>query len=89
MILVLFLMTTPFAYGQDTFKTIGNNIWHKDNPTVCIAEPEPSLQERFYGGVLYDAYSTVKQWQNKLIDYSGGNWAVSYTHLTLPTILLV
>ena len=77
MILVLFLMTTPFAYGQDTFKTIGNNIWHKDNPTVCIAEPEPSLQERFYGGVLYDAYSTVKQWQNKLIDYSGGNWVMN------------
>lgn len=74
MILVLFLMTTPFAYGQDTFKTIGNNIWHKDNPTVCIAEPEPSLHERFYGGVMYDAYSTVKQWQNELIDYSGGNW---------------
>lgn len=68
------LLVLPPSYGEDTFKTIGNNIWHKDNPTVCIAEPEPSLHERFYGGVLYDAYSTVKQWQNQLIDYSGGNW---------------
>ena len=68
------LLVLPTSYGEDTFKTIGNNIWHKDNPTVCIAEPEPSLHERFYGGVLYDAYSTVKQWQNELIDYSGGNW---------------
>ena len=68
------LLVLPTSYGEDTFKTIGNNIWHKDNPTVCIAEPEPSLHERFYGGVLYDAYSTVKQWQNQLIDYSGGNW---------------
>ena len=68
------LLVLPTSYGEDTFKTIGNNIWHKDNPTVCIAEPEPSLHEKFYGGVLYDAYSTVKQWQNQLIDYSGGNW---------------
>jgi len=76
MIFVL-LMITPQAYGEDTFKTIGNNIWHKDNPTVCIAEPEPSLHERFYGGVLYDAYYTVKEWQNSLIDYSGGDWTMN------------
>ena len=25
----------------------------------------------------------------EFVDYSIGNWAVSYTHLTLPTILLV
>jgi len=71
------LLVFPQSYGEDTFKTIGNNIWHKDNPTVCIAEPEPSLHERFYGGVLYDAYSTVKDWQNRLTDYSGGNWTMN------------
>ena len=71
---ILLLMIPGESYQEDTFKTIGNNIWHKDNPTVCIAEPEPSLHERFYGGVLYDAYSTVKDWQNRLTDYSGGNW---------------
>jgi hypothetical protein len=70
------LLIMPQAYSEDTFKTIGNNIWHKDNPTVCIAEPEPSLHERFYGGVLYDAYYIVKAWQNDLIDYSGGNWTM-------------
>ena len=70
------LLIMPQAYSEDTFKTIGNNIWHKDNPTVCITEPEPSLHERFYGGVLYDAYYTVKAWQNSLVDYSGGNWTM-------------
>ena len=73
-ITIILICPAGSVYGEDTFKTIGNNIWHKSNPTVCIMEPEPSLQERFYGGVLYDAYSSVKEWQNGLIDYSGGNW---------------
>tara|TARA_Y100001936_G_scaffold95299_1_gene93700 strand:+ start:5515 stop:6447 length:933 start_codon:yes stop_codon:yes gene_type:complete len=83
-IIVIFslLLGIPSTYGEDTFKTIGNNIWHKDNPTVCITEPEPSLHERFYGGVLFDAYSTVKQWQNELIDYSGGNWTMDVKFYT-------
>ena len=41
---VLFLLTIPTVYAEDTFKTIGDNIWHKSNPTICITEPEPSLQ---------------------------------------------
>ena len=75
-ITIILIHPTGSVYGEDTFKTIGDNIWHKSNPTICITEPEPSLQERFYGGVLYDAYYTVKAWQNGLIDYSGGNWTM-------------
>ena len=48
-LLFMGLFSTSFA---DSIETMGGGIYHKENPLVCIMEPEPELQERFYDELL-------------------------------------
>jgi hypothetical protein len=70
-LLFMGLFSTSFA---DSIETMGGGIYHKENPLVCIMEPEPELQERFYDELLLLAYDSVMLWQNNLKSYTGGNW---------------
>ena len=65
------LFSTSFA---DSIETMGGGIYHKENPLICIMEPESELQERFYNELLLLAYDSSMLWQNNLKSYSGGNW---------------
>ena len=47
---------------------------HKDNPNVCIMQPEPDLQERFHEEVLDITINSVLNWQNEMKHMTGGNW---------------
>ena len=55
-LLFMGLFSTSFA---DSIETMGGGIYHKENPLVCIMEPEPVIQERFYDE-LSELYQQTK-----------------------------
>ena len=59
-------------WAVDEFEVI--RFVHKDNPNVCIMEPEPDLQERFHEEVLQITIDSVLNWQNEMKILTGGNW---------------
>lgn len=76
LVLIVLLVSTSTVgmVNADSIETMGGGIYHKDNPLVCIMEPNPELQERFYNELLILTYDSVMLWQNNLKSYSGGNW---------------
>jgi len=72
MVSLVFPYSLNGAYGDDKFEVI--RFIHKDNPNVCIMEPEPSLQERFHEEVLDLTINSVLNWQNEMKLLTGGNW---------------
>jgi len=56
------------ASGIDKIETMG--VVHKDNPTTCIMEPEPILQERFYNEILTLTILTVQDWSDSMDLYT-------------------
>jgi len=60
------------VYGEDKIETM--KVFHKDNPTVCIFEPEQDLQDRFHSTIFKSTVDSVLIWQNEMKSYSGGNW---------------
>ena len=83
-VFTVFMVSTvcTSAYG-DYIETMGGGIYHKDNPLVCIMEPEPTLQERFYGspegiddisdGILTLTIETIYEWSSTMRDYTDGS----------------
>ena len=60
------------VYGEDKIETM--KVFHKDNPSVCIFEPEQDLQDRFHSTIFKHTVDSVLIWQNEMKSYSGGNW---------------
>jgi hypothetical protein len=66
--------------NADFIETMGGGIYHKTNPMTCIMEPEPELQERFYGsedgiegvsdGLLNMTINTVYEWSSAMKEYT-------------------
>jgi hypothetical protein len=73
-VLALLILTSGlnFAYAEDVLETL--RMVHKDNPTVCIFEPEPIIQERFHKDVFHSTADSVLIWGNEMTQYTGGNW---------------
>ena len=69
--LVVFF-SLEFAFGEDKIETL--RYVHKDNPTVCIMEPSPIIQERFHEEILDVTISSIKAWEIEMIEHTGGNW---------------
>jgi len=61
-----------FAYAEDWIETL--RFVHKDNPTVCIFEPHPIIQERFHKDVFRVTVDSVLIWGNEMTQYTGGDW---------------
>jgi hypothetical protein len=84
--LLWILICTLFIFGlfgiahADYIETMGGGIYHKENPMTCIMEPEPELQERFYGseegiegvsdGILILTIDTIYEWSSSMRDYT-------------------
>jgi hypothetical protein len=60
------------AFGEDKYEVI--RFIHKDNPNVCIMQPEPDLQERFHEEVLDITINSVLSWQDEMRNMTDGNW---------------
>ena len=60
------------AYGEDKIEVL--RLSHPDNPTVCIMQPEPIIQDRFHEDVFKLTVDSVLSWQNEMSDYTDGNW---------------
>ena len=60
------------VYGEDKIETM--KVFQKDNPSVCIFEPEQDLQDRFHSTIFKHTVDSVLIWQNEMKSYSGGNW---------------
>ena len=74
-ILITLLILTGglnFAYAEDWIETL--RFVHKDNPTVCIFEPHPIIQERFHKDVFRATVNSVLIWGNEMTQYTGGDW---------------
>ena len=65
-----FSLTTAFA--EDRYEIL--RYIHPNNPTVCIMEPEPIIQDRFHEEVFKITVDSVLIWQNDMKSYTGGNW---------------
>lgn len=63
------------AYAEDRYEIL--RFTHPDNPTVCIMEPEPIIQDRFHEEVFKLTVDSVLIWQNDMKAYTGGNWFMS------------
>ena len=57
---------TAEAYA-DYYRTMG--VQHKYNPQVCIMLPEERAEE-----ISVLTHSAIMEWENKLIERTGGNW---------------
>ena len=57
------------VYG-DKLEVMG--IAHKDNPMVCIMEPEPIMQFRFYNNDLELTNQAIDEWSNEMFNYTNG-----------------
>ena len=92
-------VTVACTFNAVAFDTIWDHVFREDNPhnvTAPQVDLEPVLQplgpdeQNVQAALewLYDYFteSSGGDWHLSHID---GNYAVSYTHLTLPTILLV
>ena len=93
-ILILFsliIVSTPtivFAEANSTMATLPESdrvevigMHYKDNPLVCIMEPEPILQPMFYQSTLLISYNAVIDWQDSMYDYTSAthpdaNWYI-------------
>ena len=60
------------AYAEDRYEIL--RFTHPDNPTVCIMEPEPVVQDMFHEEVFKMTVDSVLIWQNDMKAYTGGNW---------------
>lgn len=98
-ILIIALLTLPLGIANaDFIETMGGGIYHKDNPMTCIMEPEPELQERFYGstngvkdisdGLLTMTINVVYEWSSTMRDYTKNTPHFNPNGWNIPTTLI-
>ena len=67
--------------GDDRLETM--KMFHKKNPTVCIMEPNPVIQERFHDEVFMMTVQSVLTWENEMKSHTGGNWHMPMKYIEL------
>ena len=71
---LVFFFSLNSVYAEDRFEIL--RFVHPDNPTVCIMEPEPVVQDIFHEEVFKITVDSVLIWQNEMKAYSDGDWFI-------------
>ena len=83
------------AHAKDCINRAYNDIVMAEPQWGFLATGESGATDPFYGNVYVETVAGTRWYELKsssssvTTDYGAIDWAVSYTHLTLPTILLV
>ena len=81
-ILMFLLLLVPITHAYATFDNIYEFIGLKiikPDPTICIMEPDESIQPRFWEDNLINKMTTASQeWINTMNEETGGNWNFHY-----------
>ena len=71
-LIIIGIITTAGILNANGDKLETMGIAHKDNPMVCIMEPEPTLQFRFHENDVEVASEAVFAWSEAMYDYTNG-----------------
>ena len=79
-LLGIFGIISP-AFGEDIYET--TRVEPKSTPMICIMEPTPELQSKFYNQLLPITYNSIMYWYTEMTAYTGGDsW---YTPMKMIT----